>query len=323
VFRFEFTCMNILFIADPLASFNLKKDSTAAMMREAFNRGHLLFVCEPRHLHALPGGGIHAQVQAITLKDDNAAWFTVQREAVQPLAQFDAVIMRKDPPFDLEYFYASHLLERAQHQGAKVFNSGAALRNHPEKLAILEFAQFTAPTLVSRDMATLKAFHAQHQDVVYKPLDGMGGTGVFRCAAGEKNLNVILEMLTHNGAQTIMAQRFVPAISEGDKRILIIDGVPVDWCLARIPQGGETRGNLAAGGKGVAQPLGPRDREIATTLGQVLSARGLILAGIDVIGDCLTEINITSPTCFVEITQQSGINVAGLFMDAVERHATP
>jgi glutathione synthase len=313
--------MNILFITDPLAKFNLKKDSTYAMMREAFTRGQALFACEPRGVSAVPGAAIHAQAQSITLTDDKVTWFKVEREVTQPLAQFDAIIMRKDPPFDLEYFYASHLLERAEHQGAKVFNSGASLRNHPEKLAILEFPQFTAPTLVSRDMATLKAFHAQHHDVVYKPLDGMGGTGVFRCAAGEKNLNVILEMLTHNGAQTIMAQQFVPAISEGDKRILIIDGVPVDWCLARIPQGDETRGNLAVGGKGVARQLSARDREIASTLGQVLNARGLILAGIDVIGDCLTEINITSPTCFAEITEQSGINVAGLFMDAVQRHA--
>jgi glutathione synthase len=312
--------MNILFIADPLANFNLKKDSTYAMMAEAFKRGHQLFACEPRHLSAMPGGAIHARAQAVMLTGQKPAWFAVQSEATQPLAQFDAVIMRKDPPFDLEYFYASHLLERAEHQGAKVFNSGASLRNHPEKLAILEFAQFTAPTLVARDMATLKAFHAEHGDVVYKPLDGMGGTGVFRCAAGERNLNVILETLTHNGAQTIMAQKFVPAISEGDKRILIIDGVPVDWCLARIPKEGETRGNLAAGGTGVARPLTQRDREIATALGKVLAPRGLVLAGIDVIGESLTEINITSPTCFVEITEQSGINVAGLFIDAIERH---
>ncbi|MGL4576154.1 MAG: glutathione synthase [Burkholderiaceae bacterium] len=313
--------MDILFIADPLASFNLKKDSTYAMMAEAGARGHQLFACEPRHLSAVPGGAIHARAQAITLTGSKPAWFAVQSEAVKPLAQFDAVIMRKDPPFDLEYFYASHLLERAQVQGAHVFNSGAALRNHPEKLAILEFPQFTAPTLVARDMATLKAFHAEHGDVVYKPLDGMGGTGVFRCAAGERNLNVILETLTHSGAQTIMAQKFVPAITDGDKRILIIDGVPVDWCLARIPKEGETRGNLAAGGTGVARPLTARDREIASALGEVLAKRGLLLAGIDVIGDYLTEINITSPTCVVEITEQSGINVAGLFLDAIERHA--
>jgi glutathione synthase len=313
--------MDILFIADPLASFNLKKDSTYAMMAEAGARGHRLFACEPRHLSAVPGGVIHARTQAISLTGSKPAWFAVQGESVQPLAQFGAVIMRKDPPFDLEYFYASHLLERAEHQGAHVFNGGAALRNHPEKLAILEFAQFTAPTLVARDMPTLKAFHVEHGDVVYKPLDGMGGTGVFRCAAGERNLNVILETLTHNGAQTIMAQKFVPAIAEGDKRILVIDGVPVDWCLARVPMQGETRGNLAAGGTGIARPLSQRDREIALALGKTLAPRGLLLMGVDVIGDYLTEINVTSPTCFVEITEQSGINVAGLFMDAVQRRA--
>jgi glutathione synthase len=237
--------LDILFIADPLASFNLKKDSTYAMMAQAARRGHQVHACGPQHISAAAGGRIDALTQHIELTAPGKNWLNVRGESVRPLAQFDAVVMRKDPPFDLEYFYATHLLERAQMQGARVFNSGAALRNHPEKLAILEFPQFTAPTIVARDMAVLKAFYAEHGDVVYKPLDGMGGTGIFRCAAGERNLNVILETLTQNGAQTIMAQKFVPAITEGDKRILVIDGVPVDYCLARVPMQGETRGNLA------------------------------------------------------------------------------
>ena len=314
--------MNILFIVDPLISFNIKKDSTYAMMVEAVARNHQINACQIEHLRAVPGGAIEASVTPITLGGDSASWHTSHALKNCSLASFDAVVMRKDPPFDLEYFYATHLLERAEIQGARVFNSGAALRNHPEKLAILEFAQFTAPTLVARDMQKLSAFYEQYEDVVYKPLDGMGGTGVFRAGPGERNLNVILEMLTVMGTQSIMAQQFVPAIAQGDKRILIIDGVPVPYCLARIPKAGETRGNLAAGGRGVAQPLSQSDQHIAQTLGPILASRGLLLAGIDVIGDKLTEINVTSPTCFQEITEQTGCKVAELFINSLEKHAT-
>ena len=311
--------MNILFIVDPLIGFNIKKDSTYAMMRQAAARGHQISVCHIEHLRAVPGGAIQASTTAISLNNDSSAWYTSAEMQNRSLNSFDAVLMRKDPPFDLEYFYATHLLEHAQRQGARVFNSGAALRNHPEKLAILEFPQFTAPTLVARDMEALKSFYEQYGDVVYKPLDGMGGTGVFRAGPAERNLNVILETLTAMGTQSIMAQQFLPEISQGDKRILLIAGVPVPYCLARIPRAGETRGNLAAGGVGVAQPLSSSDRQIAEAVGPILASRGLFLVGIDVIGDKLTEINVTSPTCFQEITDQTSCKVAQLFIEALEK----
>jgi glutathione synthase len=228
------------------------------------------------------------------------------------------VVMRKDPPFDSEYFYATHLLEQAEREGARVFNKPAALRNHPEKLAILEFPQFIGPTLVTRDADDIKRFHAEHQDVILKPLDGMGGMGIFRVGPDGLNLGSITETLNRDGAQTVMVQRYLPEIVKGDKRILVIGGVPVPFALARIPQGSEIRGNLAAGGKGVAQALSARDREIAEHIGPIVAARGLLLVGLDVIGDCLTEINVTSPTCFQEITQQTGFDVAKVFVDALE-----
>jgi glutathione synthase len=227
--------------------------------------------------------------------------------------------MRKDPPFDSEYFYATHLLAQAEREGARVFNAPRALREHPEKLAILEFPQFIAPTIVTRDEAAIKRFHAEHGDIVLKPLDGMGGMGIFRVGPDGLNLGSITETLNRNGATTVMAQRYLNEITAGDKRILLIDGVPVPHALARIPQGSEIRGNLAVGGKGVAQPLSARDREIAEATGPVLAARGLLLVGLDVIGDCLTEINVTSPTGFQEISQQSGFDVAAMFVDALER----
>jgi glutathione synthase len=251
-------------------------------------------------------------------------WWRESAARDLPLAEFGAVVMRKDPPFDMEYVYSTHLLEYAEAQGARVFNSGAAIRNHPEKLAITEISEFTAPTLVTRSMARLKAFHDEHHDVIVKPLDGMGGTGVFRLQPKDPNLNAILETLTDNGARTIMAQRYIPDIVKGDKRILLIGGVPVPYSLARIPLAGETRGNLAAGGRGVAQELSPRDREIAEAVAPKLAARGLLLVGLDVIGDYVTEVNVTSPTCFVEIAEQTGFDVAGMFVQALEKAvATP
>jgi glutathione synthase len=323
--------MNLLFVADPLESFNIAKDTTFVMMREAARRGHTLSVCEPKDIMWQSGGGVTAGVTSfvrdITLTGKPDAWFTAAQAAPheRPVAlkDFGAVIMRKDPPFDSEYFYATHLLEQAEREGARVFNKPAALRNHPEKLAILEFAQFCSPTLVTRDASDIKRFYAEHKDIILKPLDGMGGAGIFRVrqqadGAPDPNLNVVIETLLKDGAQTCMVQRFLPAISQGDKRVLVIGGKPVSHCLARIPQGGETRGNLAAGGKGVAQALSARDREIAEALGPVLAARGLLLVGLDIIGDCLTEINVTSPTCFQEITQQTGVDVPALFLDALE-----
>ena len=228
--------------------------------------------------------------------------------------------MRKDPPFDAEYLYATHLLQQAEREGARVLNSPQALRDHSEKLALMEFAQFAAPTLVARDMQALRDFHAQHRDVIFKPLDGMGGAGIFRVGADGLNLGSVIEQLSHNGTQTIMAQRYLPAIAEGDKRVLLIGGQVVPYALARIPQDGEVRGNLAAGGRGVAMELSVREREVAEYLAPILYARGLHLVGLDMIGGMLTEINVTSPTCFVEISQQTGLNVAALMMDALTLH---
>ncbi|MFM2035443.1 MAG: hypothetical protein RL459_708 [Pseudomonadota bacterium] len=318
--------MNILFVADPLESFKIYKDSTFTMMRELQGRGHRISACEPKDIMWQGGGGtqqpVTAYVRDITLTGDPEPWFTAAQQAPderpQALKDFDAVIMRKDPPFDSEFFYATHLLEQAEREGARVFNKPAALRNHPEKLAILEFPQFIGPTLVTRDASDIRRFHAQHQDIILKPLDGMGGMGIFRVREDGMNLGAIIETLNKDGAQTVMVQKYLPAIAQGDKRVLVIGGKPVPYCLARIPQGGEVRGNLAAGGKGVAQPLTARDREIAEALGPVLAARGLLLVGLDVIGDSLTEINVTSPTCFREISDQTGFDVAAMFADALE-----
>jgi glutathione synthase len=315
--------MKLLFIADPLATFKTYKDTTFAMLREAAARGHTLMVCEPKDLMWKRGGVVTAFVRDITLTGDTDDWYRAAQqpphERPQPLREVDAVLMRKDPPFDSEYFYATHLLEQAEREGARVFNRPRALRDHPEKLAILEFPQFITPTLVTRDPSDIRAFHAEHGDIILKPLDGMGGMGIFRVGADGLNLGSITETLNHHGATTIMVQRFLPEIVQGDKRILLIGGQPVPFALARIPQGSEIRGNLAAGGKGVAQPLSARDREIAESLGPVLAARGLMLVGLDVIGDCLTEINVTSPTGFQEITTQSGFDAAACFVDALER----
>ena len=317
--------MDLLFVADPLESFKTYKDTTFAMMREAARRGHRLHACEPRDLVWQRGGRVVAQ-QARSLvltgvgqsADDHRAWFEVVATQELALADVDAVLMRKDPPFDSEYFYATHLLQQAERDGAKVFNRPAALRDHPEKLAIMEFPAFTPPTLVTRSADAVRAFHAEHGDIILKPLDGMGGMGIFRVGPDGLNLGSIIETLNQAGAQSLMVQRYLPEINHGDKRVLVIGGEPVPFCLARIPQGSEIRGNLAAGGKGVAQPLSERDFEIARALGPVLAARGLLLVGLDVIGDSLTEINVTSPTCFQEITQQTGFDVAARFVDALE-----
>jgi len=310
--------MKILFVADPLDTFKTHKDSTFAMMREAASRGHELWACEPQQLVWQRGGVVTARARRIQLTGDAHDWYDEIEAADLPLCRTDAVLMRKDPPFDAEYIYTTHLLTQAEREGARVFNSPAALRAHPEKLAILEFPQHIAPTLVTRDMAAVRAFHDTHRDIILKPLDGMGGMGIFRVKDDGLNIGSIAETLTKDGTETIMVQGFLPAISEGDKRVLLIDGVPVPFALARIPQGGEVRGNLAAGGKGVAQPLSESDRAIAEHLGPILTARGLLLVGLDIIGDRLTEINVTSPTCFQEITDQTGFNVAQRFVDALE-----
>jgi len=313
--------MKIAFLADPLASFKIWKDSTYAMMAEAARRGHEVYAFEQKDM-AMDDGAIVANVACITLvgsDNDPKHWYSASAPVEQPLTAFDAIIKRKDPPFDMEYVYATYLLELAELQGARVFNRPGAVRSHNEKLAIAQFPQFIAPTLVSSDESRLRAFHVADKDIILKPLDGMGGTGVFRIREDGLNLGSVIETLTANGTRTIMAQRYIPEISMGDKRILLIDGKVVPYALARIPQAGEVRGNLAAGGTGVAQPLSVRDREIAETLAPILAKRGLLLVGLDVIGDWLTEINVTSPTCFREITQQTGFDVAGLFLDSLER----
>ena len=314
--------MHILFVADPLSSFKIYKDTTFAMMREAQRRGHQVLACEPQDIVWQSGQRVTARVQRVRLTGHADTWFEVQGiDAHMALSACDAVVMRKDPPFDSEYFYATHLLEQAEREGAKVFNKPRALRDHPEKLAILEFAQFISPTLVTRDPQAVRDFHAQHRDIILKPLDGMGGMGIFRVKDDGLNLGAIIETLNRDGAQTVMVQKFIPAIDKGDKRVLVIGGQVVPYCLARIPQGGEVRGNLAAGGKGVAQTISARDREIAEALGPVLAQRGLLLVGLDVIGDCLTEVNVTSPTCFQEIFDQTGFDVAAMFIDALEKAA--
>lgn len=313
--------MDLLFVADPLEAFKIYKDTTFSMMREAQRRGHRIAACEPQDINWVSGGVVTARVREIRLTGTQDAWFEESARILRPLKDFGAVLMRKDPPFDSEYFYATHLLEQAEREGAKVFNRPRSLRDHPEKLAIMEFPQFTSPTLVTRDAALVREFHAQHRDIILKPLDGMGGMGIFRVKEDALNLGSIIETLNKDGAETIMVQRFVPQITEGDKRILLIGGKPVPFSLARIPQGTEVRGNLAAGGKGVAMPLSAKDREIAAAIGPVLEKRGLLLVGLDVIGECLTEINVTSPTCFQEITQQAGFDVPAMFVDALEAAA--
>jgi glutathione synthase len=311
--------MNILFIADPLESFKTYKDTTFAMMREAQGRGHRISACEPQDVMWQRGAAVMAHVRDLTLTGAAAPWFEESGTRAAALRDFDAILMRKDPPFDSEYFYSTHLLEQAERDGARVFNKPRALRDHPEKLAIMEFPQFIGPTLVTRDPEDILRFHAEHRDIILKPLDGMGGMGIFRVGPDGLNLGSITETLNRHGTQSLMVQKFLPEIAQGDKRVLIIGGKPVPYSLARIPQGSEIRGNLAAGGKGVAQKLSARDLEIGNALGPVLAARGLLLAGVDVIGDWVTEINVTSPTCFQEIFEQTGVDVAALFITALEQ----
>ena len=315
--------MDILFVADPLESFKIYKETTFAMMREAQRRGHTIAACEPRHIFWQRGSTVKASVRRIVLTGDSPNWFREESLENRMLKDFDAVVMRKDPPFDSEFFYATHLLEQAEREGAQVFNRPRALRDHPEKLAIMEFPQFIGPTLVTKDPQAVRVFHAEHKDIILKPLDGMGGMGIFRVKEDGLNLGSVIETLNQHGTQSLMVQQFLPEISAGDKRVLLIGGVPVPFSLARIPQGGEVRGNLAAGGLGVAQALSESDREMAQALGPILAARGLLLVGLDIIGTHLTEINVTSPTCFQEITDQTGCDVAALFMDALQAAVRP
>ncbi|HTP98751.1 MAG TPA: glutathione synthase [Casimicrobiaceae bacterium] len=310
--------MDVAFILDPLPELKAYKDSSVAMMRELARRGHRLFALEQRDL-LWDAGRTCGRARRIEVLAEDEDWYRAGEGELRQLNEFSAVMMRKDPPFDMEYVYSTYLLECAEREGARVFNRPRAIRDHNEKLAIAKFKEFIAPTLVTRDMDLVAQFVDDQEDVVVKPLDGMGGTSVFRVSESDPNRNVIVETVSRHGRTMVMVQRYLPEIVDGDKRILLVGGQVVPYCLARIPKPGETRGNLAAGGRGEARPLTPRDREIGEALAPVLWNEGLLVVGLDVIGPCLTEVNVTSPTCFVEITQQSGFDVPGLFADALEK----
>ena len=303
-------------VMDPIGSIHYKKDTTLALLWAAQDRGWVLFHIAPDGLF-LDGETPMASAQPLTVHHNPEHWYDLGDTVTLSLAELDVVLMRKDPPFDMEYIYATYLLERAEQQGALVVNRCQSLRDCNEKLFATEFPQCCPPLLVSRDMDRLRAFHAQHGDVIFKPLDGMGGSAIFRAKPDDPNISVILETLTHSGRQTIMAQQYLPDIKEGDKRILMINGEAVPWCLARVPLAGESRGNLAAGGAGRVQALTERDQWIASQVGPTLRDRGLYFVGLDVIGDYLTEINVTSPTCLREIEAESGLDIAGQLLDSL------
>ena len=310
--------LTVAVLMDPIRAIKIAKDSTFAMLLEASRRGHTLFYMEQGDL-ALRDGEAWARLRPLTVKEDPADWYTLGEAAWRPLGEIDIVLARKDPPVDAQFVYDTMVLERAQRAGARVVNDPRSLRDCNEKLFALDFPQCIAPTLVSRDRGDLKAFVALHGEAVLKPLDGMGGRGIFRVRAGDSNLNSMLEtLLGPAGHDFVIAQKYIPEITSGDKRILLIDGEPVPYALARIPQGDEFRGNLAAGGRGEGVPLSDRDRWIAAQVAPELLRRGLRFVGLDVIGDYLTEINVTSPTCIRELDAQFGINIAGLMFDAIE-----
>lgn len=309
--------MRLAFVVDPLEDLKAYKDSSVAMMREAARRGHAVHTFEARSMY-VHGGTVRCRALPISLTDDDDNWYAPAGPVLEArVADFERVFMRKDPPFDQEYYYATLLLEHAAAAGTTVVNDPRALRDWNEKLAILRFPAFSPPTLVAAGMDRIQAFIDEHRDVIVKKLDGMGGTLIFRVTSADPNRNVIVEAITDMGARTVMAQRFIPEIAQGDKRILVIAGKPFSHCLARIPRAGETRGNLAAGGRGVAQPISERDREIGLAVGAELVKAGIVFAGLDVIGDWLTEVNVTSPTCIVEIADQTGQNAAVDLMEAV------
>jgi glutathione synthase len=308
--------MKLGFVVDPLDHLKAYKDSSVAMMREARRRGHEIHAFEAREMF-VRDAAVMAIARKLAVSDDDARWYEPGRDEELAVGTFDVVFMRKDPPFDQEYYYATLLLERAEAQGTRVVNRPRALRDWNEKLSILRFPALTPPTLVAADPSRLHAFIDAHGDAIVKKLDGMGGAMVFRVGAADPNRNVIVETITAMGTRTVMIQRYVPEIADGDKRVLVIAGRPFSHCLARIPKPGETRGNLAAGGRGVARPITARDREIGETVGAAAAKEGIVLAGLDVIGDWLTEINVTSPTCIVEIRDQTGHDAAKALFDAL------
>ena len=314
--------LQIVTVMDPIASIKIGKDSTFAMLLEAQRRGHRLFYVLPGGLSVRDGKAL-AQIAPLTVRDDPSGWYELGPASQIALNASHVVLMRTDPPVDPDYVHDTQILSLAQRAGAFVVNDPRGLRDMNEKLAALEFPQCCPPTVVSRDAGVLKAFIAEHGDAVLKPLDGMGGRSIFRARSGDANINVILETLAgaglaDSGRHLTMAQRYLPEISAGDKRILLIDGEPVDYCLARIPQGDEFRGNLAAGGRGEGRPLSDRDRWIAQQVGPEMKRRGMLFVGLDVIGDYLTEVNVTSPTCIRELDAQFGLNIAGMLLDVIE-----
>ncbi|WP_026958260.1 glutathione synthase [Aliagarivorans taiwanensis] len=304
-------------VMDPISQINIKKDSSFAMLLKAQERGYELFYMEMQDLY-LDQGTAAANMRRLSVQQDADNWYTLEEVEDRPLADLDVILMRKDPPFDTEYIYATYMLERAESEGSLIINKPQSLRDANEKLFTAWFAEFTPKTLVSRDQTRLRAFHKQQGDVIMKPLDGMGGASIFRLKADDPNVGVVMETLTDHGQRYCMAQEFMPEIKAGDKRILIVDGEPMPYCLARIPAQGETRGNLAAGGRGVAQPLSDSDWEIARAIGPKLKEKGLVFVGLDVIGDKVTEINVTSPTCIREIEAAFDISITDKLMDAIE-----
>jgi glutathione synthase len=303
-------------VMDPIAAINYKKDSTLAMLWAAQDRNWELFYMQPEDLY-LEQGVAAASMAPLTVFRDPENWYALQPRRDCELTELDVILMRKDPPFDNEYVYSTYIMEEAERRGTLVVNRCQSLRDCNEKIFATHFPQCCPPVLVSADIRRLKDFHKTHRDVIFKPLDGMGGTSIFRVKLDDPNLSVILEMLTEHGRQTIMAQRFIPEISQGDKRILVINGEPVPYCLARVPEVGETRGNLAAGGSGRAQPLTDRDRWIVDQVAPALREKGMLFAGLDVIGDYLTEINVTSPTCIREINEGYDLDIGGQLMDCI------
>jgi len=302
---------------DPISQVNVKKDSSMAMMLEAQKRGYEIHYMEMQDLY-LYQGQCRATTRKVKVYDDTEHWYELETEQDIAVESLDAVLMRKDPPFDTEYIYATYMLERAEVTGTLIVNKPQSLRDCNEKLFTAWFPELTAKTLVTRKAEQIRAFHQEEKDVIIKPLDGMGGSSIFRIKENDPNVGVIIETLTNHGNQYAMIQEFMPAIKEGDKRILIVNGEPMAYCLARIPAQGETRGNLAAGGRGVAQPLSASDKIIAETIAPELKKRGLYFVGLDVIGDKVTEINVTSPTCIREIEAAFPINISGKLMDAIE-----
>ncbi len=309
--------LDVAVVMDPIGNIKIGKDTSFAMMLEARRRGHRLHYVLPGGL-SLDGSRPMARLAEAEVRDDPADWYSLGPVRTRPLAEMDVVLMRTDPPVDADYLHDTHILTLAQAEGVLVVNDPRGLRDLNEKLGALLFPQCCPPTRVSRDAGELKAFVAEHGEVVLKPLDGMGGRSIFRVRAGDPNLNVILETLTEGGRHLALAQRYLPEITDGDKRILLVDGEPVPYCLARIPQGDEFRGNLAAGGRGEGRPLSDRDRWIAAQVGPELKRRGMLFVGLDVIGDWLTEVNVTSPTCVRELDAQFGLNIAGQLFDAIE-----